>query len=106
MFDPQRLLGQMLGDALSGQLGGKRRKHRAGGLGSLSVGTKATVALGLLGLAFAAYEHYQQQVPAAVAPGAAPPPPPCAAHAAVPPPPPGAAHAAVPPPPPGALQTA
>lgn len=103
MFDPERLLGQMMGDALSGRLGGKRRKpSHGGGLGGLlggrmSTGTKATVGLGLLGLAVAAYEHYQQQQ-RPPQPVAGPWPP---AGAPVPPPPPGA-DATMPPPPPGA----
>ena len=103
MFDPERLLGQMMGDALSGQLGGKRRKHKSGGLGGLlggmSTGTKAKVGLGLLGIAVAAYQHYQSQSDRPPQPFAGgPPPPPGAGH---PPPPPGA----MPPPPPGAAAT-
>jgi uncharacterized membrane protein YebE (DUF533 family) len=102
MFDPERLLGQMMGDALSGNLGGRRRKSSRGGLGGLlggvSTGPKAKVGLGLLGLAVAAYQHYQGQqgaaTPAPVAGGLPPPPP-----GATPPPPPGAS-AAMPPPPP------
>lgn len=111
MFDPERLLGQMMGDALSGRLGGKRRKHSSSGVGSLlgglSTGTKAKVGLGLLGLAVAAYQHYQDQQtrPAQASAGSVPPPPPGPAE---PPPPPGAPVAGtrteptMPPPPPGA----
>jgi uncharacterized membrane protein YebE (DUF533 family) len=96
MFDARRLLGQVLGEALGGSFGGKRRRAR-GPLAALGVG-KAQVGLGLLGLAFAAYEHYKptdgrgtdgQPATANLAgpgPGspALPPPPP------MPPPPPGA----------------
>ena len=77
MFNPEALLGQLMGDALSGQLGGrKRKKHRSSGLGSLLGGssggmsgaTKAKLGLGLLGIAVAAYQHYQQQPGAGTAP--------------------------------------
>ena len=108
MFDPQRLLGQLMGDALSGQLGGKRRKGRSGPAGMLggllggssrgmSTGTKATIGVGLLGLAVAAYQHYNssqnagQGQPAASAGFPPPAPPPMSGHAAPPPPPPAAA---------------
>lgn len=104
MFNPEQLLGQLMGDALSGQLGGSKRKHkRSGGLGGLLGGgsggglmgglsgsTKAKLGLGLLGIAVAAYQHYQK--PAAPQPamaGTAPPPLP--ASAMPPPPPPPAA---------------
>jgi uncharacterized membrane protein YebE (DUF533 family) len=107
MFNPEALLGQLMGDALSGQLGGrKRKKHRSSGLGSLLGGssggmsgsTKAKLGLGLLGIAVAAYQHYQQQ-PGPAAPAnplagtvtATPPPPPPGAVASPPPPPPAAA---------------
>ena len=129
MFNPEKLLGQLMGDAMSGQLGGGKRKHkRSGGLGGLlggggsggglggllgggggggglggllgggggrglSGGTKAKLGLGLLGIAVAAYQHYQQQPQAAPQPvmGGAMPPPLPAAGAAMPPPPPPAA---------------
>jgi uncharacterized membrane protein YebE (DUF533 family) len=93
-----------MGDALSGQLGGrKRKKHRSSGLGSLlggssggmSGGTKAKLGLGLLGIAVAAYQHYQQQPGTGTAPN-----PLAGAGAAVPPPPPPGAMASPPPPPP------
>jgi len=107
MFNPEQLLGQLMGDAMSGRLGGGKRKHkRSGGLGGLlgggsggslmgglSGGTKAKLGLGLLGIAVAAYQHYQQ--PAAPQPvmGSAmpPPPPPAGLAASAPPPPPAAA---------------
>jgi len=63
MFDPERLLGQMLGGGLGGALGGghykKKKKNKAGygsfgGLGgSMSTGTKAQLGVGLLGIAAA-----------------------------------------------------
>lgn len=90
MFDPQRLLGQLLGDALGGDFGHRRKRG-----GGLSFGTKAQLGLGALGLAVAAYEHYSsQRATTATAPSpAAPPPPPVApamALPAAPPPPPAA----------------
>lgn len=92
MFDPQRLLGQLLGDALSGDFG--RRKSRG-----LSFGTKAQLGIGALGLAIAAYEHYARSNPSpAVSPSSppdrSPPSPPIAVPVATsptaPPPPPAA----------------
>jgi uncharacterized membrane protein YebE (DUF533 family) len=102
MFNPEQLLGQLMGDAMSGQLGGRKRKRSKSGLGALlggsggmSTATKAKVGLGLLGVAYAAYQHYSQQGgTAAPAPqpvmGQAPPPPPATAMATPPPPPPAA----------------
>lgn len=95
MFNAERLLGQVMGQALGGQLGGGRKKRRkqSFGLPGLSGGGKAAVGLGLLGVAMAAFEHYQQK-------SAATAPQPMAGHgAAVPPPPPGMS---APPPPPAA----
>ncbi|KFN41516.1 DUF533 domain-containing protein [Arenimonas metalli] len=102
MFNPEQLLGQLMGDAMSGQLGGRKRKRSKSGLGALlggsggiSTATKAKVGLGLLGVAYAAYQHYSQQGgSAAPAPqpvmGQAPPPAPATASAMPPPPPPAA----------------
>jgi uncharacterized membrane protein YebE (DUF533 family) len=104
MFNPERLLGQLLGDAVSGQLGGGRRRGRHGGgslLGSLlgssrggmSTGAKVGVGVGLLGIAAAAFQHYSQSSDTATANPSAgagmPPPPPMAS---TPPPPPTAAR--------------
>lgn len=83
MFDAQRLLGQLLGDALGGGFG-HRKKHGGG----LSFGTKAQLGLGALGVAMAAYEHFSsQRTPAATAVPTSPPAPPQAALAVPPPPP-------------------
>lgn len=97
MFNAERLLGQVMGQALGGQLGGrKKRRKQSFGLPGLSGGGKAAIGLGLLGVAMAAFEHYQQKSPATApqplaGPGAAvPPPPPPGAATAVPPPPPAA----------------
>jgi uncharacterized membrane protein YebE (DUF533 family) len=103
MFNPEQLLGQLMGDAMSGRLGSDKRKHKrssglggllgggsGGMLGGMSGGTKAKLGLGLLGIAVAAYQHYQK-------PGATPPvtgsamPPPLPASAMPPPPPPASA---------------
>ena len=93
MFDPQRLLGQLLGDALGGGFGGRRRRG-----GGLSFSTKAQLGLGALGVAMAAYEHFTkdsaQPAPVMSAPQPSPAsmPPPAPTHGAMtpPPPPPGA----------------
>lgn len=93
MFDPERLLGQMVSGALGGALGGRRRGGR--GLGGLVGGSglgKAQLGLGLLGVAMAAWEHYSAgqggSAASAPAPAAPVPPPPPAQASAVPPPPP------------------
>ncbi len=100
MFNAEKLLGQIMGDALSGSLGGKKRKHKrapsglGGLLGGTSTATKAKIGVGLLGLAYAAYEHYKQPTSGSTPPPATPPPPPPASTAtSVPPPPPAAANA-------------
>jgi uncharacterized membrane protein YebE (DUF533 family) len=100
MFNPEQLLSQLMGDAMSGRLGGGKSKHKrssglggllggggGGPMGGLSGGTKAKLGLGLLGIAVAAYQHYQK--PAAPQPvmGSAMPPP-LPASAMPPPPPP------------------
>jgi len=83
MFDPERLLGQVIGGSLG--LGGRRSSRTA---------NRAALGVGLLGIAMAAYEHYSQQSKMAVsAPPSAPPPAPGSTSAAVsaaPPPPPPA----------------
>lgn len=97
MFDPQRLLGEMLGGAMSGSLGGRKGKKRKGSsmLGGLSAGSKAQLGIGLLGVAMAAYDHYKNQPRAGASlptggfppgPGQSMPQPPMQ----MPPPPPGA----------------
>lgn len=98
MFDPERLLKQMLGGALGGALGGDRgrKKYKSrggigGALGGLGTGQKAALGLGALGVAMAAWEHYKGQsasttTPASVAqplPTMSPPPPPPPAQATV-----------------------
>lgn len=97
MFDPQKMLGQLMKSQLLGS-GSKHGKHKhkhhhqhgqSSGLGSLLgggnplnkaagalSGNKAMVGLGLLGVAFAAYDHYQQKQSAPPAGGSLPPPPP------------------------------
>ena len=116
MFDPERMLGQMLGGALGGAFGGSRKRRGGGLLGRGNTAMKAQLGIGLLGVAFAAYEHFQQQrggfaggaapagAPPASGPAAMPPPPPPPAASAMPPPPPGAR--AMPPPPSPAAHTA
>jgi hypothetical protein len=68
MFDPERLLKQMLSGALGGALGGERGRKKyksrggmSGALGGLGSGGKAALGLGALGVAMAAWEHYKGQ---------------------------------------------
>lgn len=86
MFDPQRLLGQMLGGSLGDAFGGSRgRRKRNCVFSGAGLGSKAQVGLGLLGIALAAWEHYGQGpqnragMPAGSPATTPPPPPPLAA---------------------------
>ena len=98
MFNPEKLLGGLIGGAM-----GK-------GSGSKNLLNVGSVGMGVLGVAVAAAEHFLggeksgQQGAAGSTAQTAPPPPPGAGQTA-PPPPPGAGQTA-PPPPPGAGQTA
>ena len=95
MFDPERLLKQMLGGTLGGAFGGGRRASR--GLGSAMGVNKAAVGLGVLGVAMAAYQHYSQaQANKGAGPATLPPASPTNALPAMMP----AASMAPPPPPP------
>jgi uncharacterized membrane protein YebE (DUF533 family) len=95
MFDPERLLGQMLGGSLGDAFGGKKGKRRRSAFSTGNMAGKAQLGIGLLGIAMAAYEHYTQKnnATSGPAPGAYAPMPPVGARPATPPPPP--------PPPPG-----
>jgi len=110
MINPEQLLGQILGGSMGGSFGGKRRRKgglggllggmtgmgggggsgsssRGGGmLGGISGATKAKLGVGLLGIAYAAYDHYskKQATPSAAIPAQSP------QATAFPPPPPGA----------------
>src|SRR5829696_8443292 len=100
MFDPERLLGQMLGGALGGGFGNDRGRRSSGFMGA-GTAAKAQLGIGLLGIAMAAYEHYSQNKtatpvasgsasgfgsasPSAAQPAAMPPPPPMSHAAALP----------------------
>ncbi len=121
MIDAERMLGSLVRSAMGGRRGrrrGRRRRRRSGGSLLGGVG-KGTLALGALGVAMAAFEHYSGKSAATASTGgagAAPPPPPPppprtdlppgpgppGAAVVSPPPPPPPAAAPVPPPPPGA----
>lgn len=98
MFDAQRLLGQLLGQALGSGVRGRSRGRSSFAAGIL--GNKVTLGLGALGIAMAAYEHYQQQTGTSAASGPVAPPAPTAGNRSPPPPP--AMIAGAPPPPPAA----
>lgn len=94
MFNAEKLLGSLMGDAFSGTLGGKKRGQKrsssglSGLMGGMSTGTKAKIGVGLLGLAYAAYEHYKQPAnPVASSSVGTPPPPPTTLQNSPPPPP-------------------
>jgi uncharacterized membrane protein YebE (DUF533 family) len=83
MLDAERLLGNLLTGTLSQALGGRgSRLLRTG-----TIGSRATIGVGLLGLAMAAYEHYSQQQPSVASAGSRPPPPPPSSGPPPPPPP-------------------
>ena len=94
MFNAEKLLGSLMGDAFSGTLGGKKRHQKRGSsglsglMGGMSTGTKAKIGVGLLGLAYAAFEHYKQPSNPAASPSVGTPPPPPALLQNAPPPPP------------------
>jgi len=65
MFDPERLLGSIVGQVLGGAFGGRRgRRHSMFSTGDLA--GKATLGLGALGIAMAAYQHYKGNQDAAM----------------------------------------
>lgn len=108
MFDPERLLKQMLGGALGGALGGDRgrKKYKSrggigGALGGIGTGQKAALGLGALGVAMAAWEHYKGQSASTTTP--APAAQPLPAMSPPPPPPPAPAAMMAPPAAPNAL---
>lgn len=88
MFDAQRLLGQVMQEALGGGLG-RQGKRRKGSFTGLPRGMEAKVGIGLLGVAIAAFEHFRSSGNTA-----SPPPSPLAAGGV------GANTGAMPPPPP------
>ncbi len=92
---------RLLGSLLTGGMGGTRRSSSM--LGGLGIG-KAQVGMGLLGMAFAAYEHHQQSQRQSAA-VAMPPPLPLsqAPSAGLPPPPPPPMASAMPVMPPAAI---
>ena len=88
MFNAQRLLGQVMQEALGGGLG-RQGKRRKGSFTGLPRGMEAKVGIGLLGVAIAAFEHFRS-----TGNPASPPPSPLAAGGV------GANTGAMPPPPP------
>ena len=97
MFDLERLLGNMLG----GSAMGRAANSMGSGLGSVNGGigaglSKGALGIGALGVAWAAFEHFQEQKaqPAGNSADAGMPPPPPPGASAMPPPPPPAMLAA------------
>jgi uncharacterized membrane protein YebE (DUF533 family) len=90
MFDPQKLLGHVLKDALGSGIRKKRKKPRQRSITGLGSGMEAKIGMGVLGIAMAAFEHFRgNKQPSATAT-----PPPAPSSATPPPPPPAAASAA------------
>jgi uncharacterized membrane protein YebE (DUF533 family) len=96
MFNPEKLLGGLIRSTTRGS---------RGGLGGLLSGGAA---LGILGVAMEAVEHYMNKPPSAASPsmaGSTPPPTPSMGGGPLPPPPPlSGKPSSVPPPPPAASQ--
>ncbi len=96
MFDPQRLLTDLIDTGLSRKKGKKGKKgKKKGSIGGTVLSSGGLMLLG--GLAFAAYDHYSEQRKRSAVPPPPPPPPPFSGRTAAPPPPPSAS---APPPPP------
>jgi uncharacterized membrane protein YebE (DUF533 family) len=95
MFDVERLLGQFLTRSVGQGLGGGLGNALGSVNGGLGAGLgKGALGVGALGVAWAAFEHFQQkQADTAAMPP--PPPPPSDAALAMPPPPPPAATQAL-----------
>ncbi len=106
MFDAEKILGSLI----SGAIGNSRGHSGRQGLGGLLGGNinKASIGMGIIGLAAAAYEHYTQSQNTTAAAHHSPQTPPAMKHhqSATPPPipdqqtPPHADSPVVPPPPP------
>ena len=96
MFNPEKLLGGLIRSTTRGS---------RGGLGGLLSGGAA---LGILGVAMEAVEHYMNKPPSAASPpmaGSTPPPTPSMGGGPLPPPPPlSGKPSSLPPPPPAASQ--
>ena len=104
MFNPEKLLGKIVGEVVStnGSWGKKGKKGKKGGSSLLGGLTSGGGLLTLIGLGVGAYEILKQQGPQVHA-GGMPPPPPSPGAGQPPPPPPGSATP--PPPPPAASST-
>lgn len=87
MFDPERLLGGMLKQGLRHGLRGNRRRSLTSNL--LGGGLSTVAAVGAIGVAIAAFEHFTKKGPSA-------PPPSPSSGSGVPPPPPASPPAAPP----------
>lgn len=92
MFNPEKLLGKIVGEVVStnGSWGKKGKKGRKGGSSLLGGLTSGGGLLTLIGLGVGAYEILKQQRPQVHA-GGMPPPPPSPGAGQPPPPPPGSA---------------
>lgn len=104
MFDPEKLLGHVLRQAAGGGMKRKKKRKYSGGYGSggitgLGRGVDAKIGMGVLGLAFAAFEHFRDKPGQPSAAGPMPMP------SSPPPPPPGATSISPPPPPPPGAPT-
>jgi Protein of unknown function (DUF533) len=94
MFNPERLLGGLIRSGM----------RRSGGIGSLMSGGAA---LGLVGVAIEAVEHFMNRPPTgSPARGIPPGPPPVPGSGVSPPPPPSDISRSMPPPPPGGVGAA
>lgn len=86
MFDVQKLLGQMISGGVS-----SGRKHRSSNAFGIPGVSNATLGVGAIGIAIAAWEHFKAKPGATSQPGAMAPPP------MAPPPPPPAVFPSAPP---------
>lgn len=104
MIDPQKLLGGFLNTALSTGLKTGKKAKKGASLGGLLNANKATLGMGLLGLAIGAFEHFKQQGGGTagqdIHPPSPPPPLPGTSRSTPPPLPRTPGEGSIPPPPP------
>jgi len=86
MFNPERLLGQVMNGVFGGGASGEKKNKGISAMGGFGGGMKLQAGIGLLGVAMAAFEHFKEKQAntneAGGAPMLPPPPPPAAGFGA------------------------
>lgn len=76
MFDPERMLGQLITGALGGRASSDNPNSGLNAMGGLGGGWKLGAGLGVLGVALAAFDHFRGGSGASAQASSPPPPPP------------------------------